>query len=91
VAERLRRARLRPPAGEVPVLDTAWLSVLTGGSERPVSRVAALSQTARTALRLGEVSECLAALAQQRVAVADDPVALVWALTASSTCRCVFG
>jgi DNA-binding NarL/FixJ family response regulator len=91
VAERLSRARLRPAAGEVPVLDTAWLSVLADGSQRPVSRVAALSQTAQAALRLGDVSGCLAALAQQRAAAADDPVALVWALTASSTCRCVFG
>jgi len=91
VAERLSRARLRPAAGEVPVLDTPWLSLLADQSQRPVSRVAALSQTAQTALRLGEVSECLAALAEQRAAAADDPVALVWALTASSTCRCVFG
>jgi DNA-binding CsgD family transcriptional regulator len=91
VAERLSRARLRPAAGEVPVLDTPWLSVLADGSQRPVSRVAALSQTAQAALRLGDVSGCLAALAQQRAAAADDPVALVWALTASSTCRCVFG
>jgi DNA-binding CsgD family transcriptional regulator len=91
VAERLSRARLRPASGEVPALDTPWLSVLADGSERPVSRVAALSQAAQTALRLGEVGECLAALAQQRAAAADDPVALVWALTASSTCRCVFG
>jgi DNA-binding CsgD family transcriptional regulator len=91
VAERLSRARLRPAAGEVPVLDTPWLSVLADGSQRPVSRVAALSQTAQAALRLGDVSGCLAALARQRAAAADDPVALVWALTASSTCRGVFG
>jgi len=73
------------------VLETTWLSVLNDGSERPVSRVAALSQAAQTALRRGEVSECLAVLAQQRTAAADDPVALVWSLTASSVCRCVFG
>jgi len=73
------------------VLETTWLSVLADGSERPVSRVAALIQAAQTALRRGEVSECLAVLAQQRAAAADDPAALVWALTASSVCRCVFG
>jgi DNA-binding NarL/FixJ family response regulator len=91
VAERLSRARLRPAAGEVPALETTWLSVLDDGSERPVSRVAALSQAAQTALRRGEVSECLAVLTRQRAAAADDPVALVWALTASSVCRCMFG
>ena len=91
VAEPISRARLEPAAGEVPVLETPWLSVLADGSERPVSRVAALSQAAQTALRLGEVSNCLAALTQQRAAAADDPVAQVWALTASAVCRCVFG
>jgi DNA-binding CsgD family transcriptional regulator len=91
VAERVGRARLQPAAGEVPVLQTPWLSGLADGSERPVSRVAALSQAAQTALRLGEVSTCLAALTQQRAAAADDPVAQVWALTASATCRSVFG
>jgi len=91
VAERVSQARLRPAAGEAPVLETPWLSVLADGSERPVSRVAALSQAAQTALRRGEVSECLAALTRQRAAAADDPVARVWALTASAVCRCVFG
>ena len=42
------------------MLETTWLSVLADGSERPVSRVAALIQAAQTALRRGEVSECLA-------------------------------
>ncbi len=91
VAKRVSRARLTPAAGEAPVLETAWLSMLADGSERPVSRVAALSQAAQTTLRRGELSECLAALAQQRAAAADDPVARVWALTASSVCRSVFG
>jgi DNA-binding NarL/FixJ family response regulator len=91
VAERLSRARLKPAAGEVPLLETTWLSVLDDESERPVSRVAALSRAAQTALRRGEVSECLAVLTQQRAAAADDPVALVWALTTSSVCRGVFG
>jgi DNA-binding NarL/FixJ family response regulator len=91
VAKRVSRARLTPAAGEAPVLETLWLSLLADGSERPVSRVAALSQAAQTALRRGEVTECLAALAQARVAAAGDPVARVWALTASSVCRSVFG
>jgi len=91
VAERISRARLRPATGEIPVLETSWLSALADGSERPMSRVAALSQAAQTALRLGQVSECVAALTQQRAAAAGDPVAQVWALTASAVCRCVFG
>jgi DNA-binding CsgD family transcriptional regulator len=91
IAERISRARLRPAADEAPVPETRWLSALADGSERPVSRVAALTQAAQTALRLGEVSECLAALTRQRAAAADDPVARVWALTTSSVCRCVFG
>ena len=91
IARHVSQARLRPADDEVPVLETRWLSVLADGSERPVARVAALSQAAQTALRRGEVSECLAALTQQRAAAADDPVARVWALTASSVCRCVFG
>jgi DNA-binding NarL/FixJ family response regulator len=56
-----------------------------------MSRVAALSQTAQTALRLGRVSECIAALDQQRAAAGDDPAALVWARTASAICRSIFG
>jgi DNA-binding NarL/FixJ family response regulator len=56
-----------------------------------MSRVAALSQTAQTALRLGRVSECIAALDQQRAAAGDDPAALVWARTASAICRSMFG
>src|SRR5260221_9529604 len=82
IAGRVGRARLRPAPGEVPVQEAGWLSTLADGSDRPVSRVAALTQTAATALRLGRAGDCLAALAEQRVAVGDDPAALVWALTA---------
>jgi DNA-binding NarL/FixJ family response regulator len=67
------------------------MTTLAGESERPVSRVAALSEAAQTALRLGRASDCLAVLAQQRAAAGDDPPALVWALTTSSVCRSVFG
>jgi DNA-binding NarL/FixJ family response regulator len=67
------------------------MTTLAGESERPVSRVAALSQAAQTALSLGRPSDCLAVLAQQRAAAGDDPPALVWALTTSSVCRSVFG
>ncbi len=91
VAERLARARLQPRADQVPSLETPWLAVLSDGSERPVARVAALSQAAQAALRLGRVSECLATLDRQRAAAGDEPAALVWALTASSACRSVFG
>lgn len=87
----MRRARLQPRADEVPALETPWLSTLSDGSERPVSRVAALSQTVQATLRTGRVSECLAALAQQRAVAGDDPAALVWALTASASCHAVFG
>jgi DNA-binding CsgD family transcriptional regulator len=91
LAERLRRARLQPSADQVPVLATPWLSTMSDGSERPVARVAALSQIAQSALRLGRVTECLAALTEQRAAAGDDPAAQVWALTASAACRSVFG
>jgi DNA-binding NarL/FixJ family response regulator len=91
IAERLRRARLQPAPGQVPVPETPWLATLSDGSERPVSRVAALSQTVQTSLRLGRIRECMAALALQREAAGDDPAALVWALTASAACRSVFG
>lgn len=56
-----------------------------------MSRVAALGQAAQTAMRLGRVSDCLVALAQQREAAGNDPTAMVWALTASSVCHSVFG
>ena len=46
--------------------------------------MAALSQAAQTALRLGRVSECLAALTQQRKVAGDDQAAQVWALTTSA-------
>jgi DNA-binding CsgD family transcriptional regulator len=67
------------------------MSTLSDGSERPVARVAALSETAQAALRLGRVSECLATLAEQRSVAGDDPAAQVWALTVSAACRSVFG
>ena len=67
------------------------MSTLSDGSERPVARVAALSEIAQAALRLGRVSECLATLAEQRKVAGDDPAAQVWALTASAACRSVFG
>jgi DNA-binding CsgD family transcriptional regulator len=67
------------------------MSTLSDGSELPVARVAALSQTAQTALRLGRVSECLAALTEQRKVAGDDPAAQVWALTTSAGCRSIFG
>ncbi len=89
VAERIAQARLHPSSDEVPVLHTAWLTALA--SEPPVSRVAALGQTAQTAMRLGQARECLAALAEQREAAGDDPALQVWALTASCVCRSVFG
>lgn len=91
LADRLRRARLQPGPGQVPVLPTPWLSALSDGSERPVARVAALSQTAQTMLRLGRVSECLGTLTEQRTAAGDDRAARVWALTTSAACRAVFG
>ena len=91
LAERLARARLQPRADEIPSLETAWASALADGSEGPMSRVAALSRVAQTTLRLGRVSECMAALDQQRAAAGDDPAALVWARTASAACRSLFG
>jgi DNA-binding CsgD family transcriptional regulator len=91
IAEQLGRARLHPAPGEVPVLGTGWLLTMADGSDRPLSRVAALTQAAGIALRLGRASDCLAALDEQRAAAGDDPVALVWALTASSVCRCILG
>jgi DNA-binding CsgD family transcriptional regulator len=91
IAERVRTARLRPGPEVVTTLVTPWLNSVSDGSERPVSRVAALSQIAQAEMRLGRVSECLAVLDQQREVAGDDPAALVWALTASSACRAVFG
>lgn len=91
IAERIGRAGLHPAAGQAPVPETSYLSSLVGGSQRPVSRVAALGQDALAALRLGRASDCLAALARQREAAGDDPAALVWALTASSLCRSLCG
>jgi DNA-binding CsgD family transcriptional regulator len=67
------------------------MSTLSGGSERPVARVAALSETAQATMRLGRVSQCLAALDEQRKVAGDDPAAQVWALTNSATCRSIFG
>jgi DNA-binding CsgD family transcriptional regulator len=91
IADRVARARLQPEPDEAPVLNTSWAFALAGESERPMSRVAALSRVAQTEVRLGRVSECLAALDQQRAAAGDDPAALVWALTASAACRAIFG
>jgi DNA-binding NarL/FixJ family response regulator len=91
IAEQVGRARLQPSPDQVPELPTGHLSALVEGSARPVSRVAGLGDAAMTALRLGRVSECLAALARQREAVGDDPAAQTWALTASSVCHAVFG
>jgi DNA-binding CsgD family transcriptional regulator len=91
IAERVARARLQPKPDEVPSLETPWAFTLADGSERPMSRVAALSRVAQTMVRLGRVSECIAALDQQRAAAGDDPAALVWALTASAACRSMFG
>jgi DNA-binding NarL/FixJ family response regulator len=91
IADQLRGARLQPMADQRPMLETGWAASLFDGSERPVSRVAALSQTVQMAMRLGRASECFAALDQQREAAGADPAALVWALTASATCRCIFG
>jgi DNA-binding CsgD family transcriptional regulator len=91
IAERVARARLQPEPDELPSLETPWAFALADGSERPMARVAALSRVAQTAVRLGRVSECIAALDQQRAAAGDDPAALVWALTASAACRSMFG
>jgi DNA-binding CsgD family transcriptional regulator len=91
IAERVARARLQPEPDEVPSLETPWASALADESERPMSRVAALSRIAQTAIRLGRASECIAALDQQRVAAGADPAALVWARTASAACRSMFG
>jgi DNA-binding CsgD family transcriptional regulator len=91
LGERLRRARLQPGADHVPPLATPWMSTLSDGSERPVARVAALSETAQAAMRLGRVGECLAALDEQRKVAGDEPAAQVWALTVSAACRSVFG
>jgi DNA-binding NarL/FixJ family response regulator len=84
------RARLDPPEGADPVLETVHLSALVEGSERAVARVAALGRIVQTAFRLGRASDCLAALDQQREAAGDDPAALVWALTSSAACRSTF-
>jgi DNA-binding CsgD family transcriptional regulator len=91
IAERVARARLQPEPDEVPALQTPWASVLADESERPMSRVAALSKIAQTTVRLGQASECIAVLDQLRAAAGDDPAALVWALTASAACRAMFG
>jgi DNA-binding NarL/FixJ family response regulator len=91
IAERVARARLQPTADQVPALETPWAFALADESERPMSRVAALSRIVQTTVRLGRVSECLTALDQQRAAAGDDPAALVWARTASAACRCMFG
>jgi DNA-binding NarL/FixJ family response regulator len=91
IAERVARARLQPEPDEVPSLETPWAFALADESERPMSRVAALSRVAQTMVRLGRVSECIAALDQQRAAAGDDPAALVWARTASAACRSMFG
>jgi DNA-binding NarL/FixJ family response regulator len=95
VLERLRQARLLPTADEFPdefpAADAPWLSSLSDGSQRPVSRVATHTQAVQRALRLGRIGECMAALDRQRAAAGNDPAALVWALTASATCRSVFG
>jgi DNA-binding NarL/FixJ family response regulator len=91
IAERVARARLQPEPDEVPSLQTPWASVLADESERPMSRVAALSRIAQTTVRLGQASECIAVLDQLRAAAGDDPAALVWALTASAACRSMFG
>jgi DNA-binding NarL/FixJ family response regulator len=90
IAELVGRARLDPPEGEDPVLETVHLSALVGGYERPVARVAALGQTVQTAFRLGRASDCLTALDRQREAAGDDTPALVWALTSSAACRSTF-
>ncbi|HTW04715.1 MAG TPA: LuxR C-terminal-related transcriptional regulator [Streptosporangiaceae bacterium] len=91
IAVQLRRARLQPTADQRPTLGTGWAFTLSDGSERPVSRVAALSQIVQAAMRLGRASECFAALDEQRAAAGADPAALVWALTASAACRAIFG
>jgi DNA-binding NarL/FixJ family response regulator len=56
-----------------------------------VARVAALSEIAQAALRLGQVSKCLATLDEQRRVAGDDQAAQVWALTVSAACRSIFG
>jgi DNA-binding CsgD family transcriptional regulator len=94
LVERVFQARLNSagtPASPRSPAQQPWLSALAGGAEQRLSRVAALGQTAQMALRLGQASECLAALAQQREAAGDDQVAQVWALTSSSACRAAFG
>jgi DNA-binding NarL/FixJ family response regulator len=91
IADRVARARLQPEPDEVPSLETPWASVLADESERPMSRVAALSRIAQTTVRLGRATECIAVLDQLRAAAGDDPAALVWALTASTACRSMFG
>jgi DNA-binding NarL/FixJ family response regulator len=90
LAELLGRAQLQPPAGELPALETGFLSALVADTERPVARVAALSQVAQSAMRLGRPTECLAVVAELRAAAGDDPAALVWALTSSAACRAIF-
>jgi DNA-binding CsgD family transcriptional regulator len=91
IAERVARARLQPEPDEPLSLNTPWAFALADDSERPMSRVAALSRVAQTMVRLGRVSECIEALDQQRAAAGDDPAALVWARTASAACRSMFG
>jgi len=83
------RARLRP-GGETAASEVPWLSALANG-EPGLSRVAALGQTAQSAMRLARATECLAALDEQRAAAGTDPPALVWALTVSAVCRAILG
>lgn len=82
------RVYVAPGAAQLP---EPWLSTLASGAEQRLSRVAALGQTAQVALRLGQASECLAALSQQRAAAGQDQAALVWARTSSSACHAVLG
>jgi DNA-binding CsgD family transcriptional regulator len=90
IAEPLAPVRPHPAAGTV-LAPQAWLSTLTDGAELRLSRVAAFGHTAQVALRLGQATECLAALEEQRAAAGHDQTSLVWALSSAAVCRSVLG
>jgi DNA-binding NarL/FixJ family response regulator len=89
-ADLILQARLHFLADEGPAPEAPWMTSLAHG-EPGLSRVAALGQTALTALRVGRPGRCLAALDEQRAAAGTDPAALVWALTVSGVCRVLMG
>jgi DNA-binding CsgD family transcriptional regulator len=82
---------MNAPEPEVVAAENELSAVIGADSEQRWSRVADFGQAARTALRRGDATECLAALDRQRAAAEDDEHALVWALTSSCSCRAILG